>query len=87
MKKNTCPCCGYNTLNESGVYEICKLCRWEDDPSQTLHPSISGGANEPSLVEAQSNFIKFGISNPELNEDSGDISEFVKDINWESIEI
>lgn len=33
MKKYTCPCCGYKTLEEEvrGSYEICPICFWEDD--------------------------------------------------------
>lgn len=84
--KFTCPCCGYITLEESGEYEICPLCRWEDDLSQSLYPYMNGGANKPSLVEAQHNFKNYGISNPNLNECSGNINEFTKDIYWRPIE-
>ena len=28
-----CPCCGYRTLLNPGRYEICNVCRWEDDPA------------------------------------------------------
>lgn len=27
----TCPCCAFPTLQERGVAETCRLCRWEDD--------------------------------------------------------
>ena len=27
----TCPCCGYKTLNEKGGYDICPICFWEDE--------------------------------------------------------
>ncbi|MGW7410740.1 CPCC family cysteine-rich protein, partial [Streptomyces sp. NPDC054833] len=28
-----CPCCGYLVLEDGpGWYEICRICRWEDDP-------------------------------------------------------
>jgi len=57
----TCPCCGYLTLSEfPGSFEICHVCFWEDDPVQILDPWYSGGANKPSLVEAQTNFESFG---------------------------
>jgi hypothetical protein len=26
-----CPCCGFVTLSERSVYEICPVCFWEDD--------------------------------------------------------
>lgn len=48
-----CPCCGNNTISELGGYEICPICRWEDDPIQSSDPSFSGGANDLSLYEAQ----------------------------------
>ena len=56
-KRYTCPCCGYETFSESpGSYQICHVCFWEDDPVQILDPWFSGGANRPSLVDAQQNY-------------------------------
>lgn len=56
-----CPCCGYLTFGEpAGSYEICPICYWEDDPVQLRRPERGGGANRPSLVEAQANFRSFG---------------------------
>jgi hypothetical protein len=42
----TCPCCGQRTLSERGAYEICRVCRWEDD-GQDDHDRgvIRGGPN------------------------------------------
>ncbi|NLJ72316.1 MAG: hypothetical protein GX333_04800 [Syntrophomonadaceae bacterium] len=52
-----CPCCQKKTLTEgSGLYEICPICGWEDDPVQRADPYFSGGANEMSLKEAQKVF-------------------------------
>lgn len=31
MKKITCLCCGYRTLDERGIFDICPVCFWEDD--------------------------------------------------------
>lgn len=57
----TCPCCGYRTLSDlPGSYEICHVCFWEDDQVQILDPWYAGGANRPSLIEAQQNFSRFG---------------------------
>ena len=48
-----CPCCGNQTITESGAYEICSICGWEDDPVQLANSSYKGGANSMSLDEAR----------------------------------
>ncbi|MEZ6194786.1 MAG: CPCC family cysteine-rich protein [Planctomycetota bacterium] len=57
-----CACCGYLQLTEGGhgTFEICGVCFWEDDPVQFGDPDFRGGANGPSLREAQANFREFG---------------------------
>jgi hypothetical protein len=64
----TCPCCGYPTIVERGMYEICSLCAWEDDGqddaahrpdgSSAVDPAaVAGGPNHDySLAEARENF-------------------------------
>ena len=49
----SCPCCGYVTLEEANVYEICPLCGWEDDPTQSRDEDFAGGANVLSLCDAR----------------------------------
>ena len=57
----TCACCGYVTFGDwPGSYEICHVCFWEDDPVQILDPWYEGGANKPSLVQAQANYVACG---------------------------
>lgn len=58
----SCPCCGYHTLYtlEPGSFEACSICFWEDDPVQSQDPDYEGGANHPSLRQAQRNFREFG---------------------------
>ncbi|KAA8756847.1 CPCC family cysteine-rich protein [Priestia megaterium] len=51
-KLYTCPCCGYKTLFEHYSWEICVVCRWEDDGLQSDEPDVAGGANDESLREA-----------------------------------
>ena len=58
-------CCGYDTLGEffegRGNYEICDLCKWEDDPRQNDGNAdfVMGGPNgRYSLTEARQNFKK-----------------------------
>lgn len=52
-----CPCCGYQTLDEYGQYEICPVCFWEDsgdsDPDQYSAP------NRMTLREARRNFAQW----------------------------
>lgn len=68
--KYTCPCCGYKTLDEEppGSWEICDICYWEDDPLQFEKPNEEGGANQPSLRQAQQNFLAFGACDEECIE-------------------
>ncbi len=63
-----CPCCGYCVHPEPpGSYGICPICFWEDDLTQLLDPQYSGGANHPSLVEAQMNFKLYGCCEARLS--------------------
>ena len=62
MTAYPCPCCGYLTLEEApGSDEFCLLCGWQDDVSQ-LRFVTTPGANRLSLVEAQRNVMRFGVS-------------------------
>jgi len=50
---NTCPSCGYPTLDERSSWEICAFCFWEDD-GQDDHDAdvVLGGPNgDYSLTE------------------------------------
>lgn len=54
MDKNPmCPCCNRYRLDEAGKYEICPICKWEDDPIQRANPDFEGGANKQSLNAAR----------------------------------
>jgi hypothetical protein len=55
-----CLCCGYFTLEDLHLYDICPVCFWEDDPVQKVEPSFRGDANHPSLNEARRNFQTLG---------------------------
>lgn len=39
---HTCPVCGFPTLDERGMYEVCSVCLWEDD----------GNEREPTRIRA-----------------------------------
>jgi len=56
-----CPCCGHLVFDgPPGSEDICLVCFWEDDRNQLRWPSLAGGANAVSLLEAQKNFATFG---------------------------
>jgi hypothetical protein len=61
-----CNCCGFLTLTDPaiGSYEICPVCRWEDDPVQNEDPLFPGGANSVSLACARENYIRLGACEP-----------------------
>lgn len=62
--KHPCPCCGYRTLKQKppGSFALCAVCWWEDDSVQFNDPDYEGGANRPSLRQAQQNFATFGAA-------------------------
>ncbi|MEK3797022.1 CPCC family cysteine-rich protein [Peribacillus sp. FSL H8-0477] len=37
MQRVKCPCCGFPTLDERDAYEICVLCKWQDDGQDDLN--------------------------------------------------
>ena len=59
MQREKCPCCGYPTLEERGIFEICKLCNWEDDGQDDSYvDEVWGGPNyELSLTASR---VKIG---------------------------
>ncbi len=63
-KVHRCPCCGFRTLSERGMYEICPVCFWEDDGQDDRDAEIvRGGPNyELSLTQARQHFREFGAS-------------------------
>jgi hypothetical protein len=67
MSLLTCACCGYKTIGERGNWEICPVCFWEDDPVQFRDPDFGGGANKPSLRQAQKNYCTCGACERELS--------------------
>ena len=51
--KHECPVCGKHSFSESGSYEYCPVCGWQDDILQEDEPDYGGGANRMSLNEAK----------------------------------
>ena len=61
--RRACPSCGNLTLeSDSGDYDICPVCFWEDDPVQLRDPAYKPGANAVSLREARENYRAYGAS-------------------------
>lgn len=55
-----CPCCDSLTIGEPGGYEIREVCDWEDDPLQSEHPDLAGGANIECLRDARKHWASSG---------------------------
>lgn len=86
--KFTCPCCGYKTLDEAppGTFDICEICFWEDDNIQFDDPDYEGGANVPSLRQAQKNFVEFGAYRKDRLELVREPNEKdLKDLEWKPL--
>ncbi len=56
-KRFRCPCCGELTIENPGDFEVCPVCGWEDDKSQSKDPTFAGGANVLCLNEARKAYI------------------------------
>ena len=63
---NACPCCGYETIDGRGNYDIRTICWWEDDGQDNYDANIPrGGPNSIlSLTRARLNFLQYGIFQP-----------------------
>ena len=59
-----CPCCDSSSFGETGGYEICHVCGWEDDPAQEAKPDLVFGANTVSLIQARGNYRSTGYFDP-----------------------
>ncbi|MCT4596518.1 MAG: CPCC family cysteine-rich protein [Vallitalea sp.] len=82
----TCPCCGYKSLEDGSIYDICEICFWEDDIVQFNNPSYEGGTNRVSLRQAQKNFIDFGACDTDcLDCVRKPTEKDVRDIRWKPI--
>ena len=86
--KYTCPCCGYKTLDEESpaTYEICSICFWDDDGVQYDDPDYKGGANLPSLRNAQKNYFLFGACEESCMDAARKPNENdLKDLDWKPL--
>ncbi|MBR3636875.1 MAG: hypothetical protein IKN45_03035 [Lachnospiraceae bacterium] len=51
-----CPCCGHYLFDENGDFNICGICKWENDKTQNNDPRFKGGANKDCLVDYRIRF-------------------------------
>ena len=58
-----CPCCGFKTLKTKGEYEICRVCKWEDDGNR--EPDSYSSANRKTLSEASKIFNEQRSAHPD----------------------
>jgi hypothetical protein len=84
-----CPCCGYLVFRDPpGSDEICPICFWEDDVSQLRFVRTSGGANGPSLIEAQKNYAARGVSEVKMQQHTRlPGPDDVRDTDWRPIDL
>ena len=80
----TCPCCGYKSITATG--DICGICRWEHDGWQMDNPDRGGGANAPSLRDAQRNYMEFGVSDPRRSGARKPRPDEEKDLEWHPLD-
>ena len=50
-----CACCGEMIVE---FFDICPICKWQNDPLQNDNPNYGGGANELSLNQAKAEWEK-----------------------------
>ncbi len=54
--KNSCPVCGYLTLDERSSFDICSICFWEDDGIDDFEENNDSGPNHMTLKEEREIF-------------------------------
>ena len=59
-----CACCDLPTLTSRSPSDVCPVCFWEDEVSQTVDPTSDGGPNRLSLLDARANYARVGAADP-----------------------
>ena len=61
-----CPCCGFLTLSERALDEICQVCFWHDDgQDENEADEVWGGPNGSlSLSQGRRNYEAYGAVEP-----------------------
>jgi len=68
--KNSCPVCGYLTLDERNTFDICGICFWEDDGIDDFEENQESGPNHMTLKEGRMIFqeAKSMLLNTDFND-------------------
>lgn len=56
LLKNSCPVCGYLTLDERNSFDICAICFWEDDGMDDFEENMDSGPNHMTLKDGREIF-------------------------------
>jgi len=67
-----CPVCDSFKFDEIGKYEICPVCKWEDDPIQRKDPDYEGGANGMSLNAYRLKYLESKAESDSDTQSGGD---------------
>jgi hypothetical protein len=51
--KNSCPVCGYLTLDERASHDICGICFWQDDGIDDFEENEGSGPNHMTVKEGR----------------------------------
>lgn len=67
MDKALCPVCEKHFFARSGDYDICPVCKWENDPVQFYDHNYAGGANVLCVNDFRKEYIKSLKNCPSTN--------------------
>lgn len=90
---NTCPCCGYFTLDARCSWEICIICFWEDDGQDDVDADkVSGGSNgKYSLTDFRIEFTnkleRFKLENLKIQTDFSELDKLIYDNEKDLIKV
>jgi hypothetical protein len=81
--KYTCSCCGYKTLMDNGIGEVCLVCYWEEDYTSDDDIFDYSSANKITLYEAQENYKIFGACHKRVElHCRKPCKKYIKDVDW-----
>jgi hypothetical protein len=68
--REACECCGYLTVPPAPRSPgfVCPVCFWQEEPDDGRDPNRLGVVNHVSLLEARSNYSRFGAAEPRFEE-------------------